>query len=79
MLVRNFNRLVFVVLLLLISAMVLIFVLENQVATSLSFLGWSLPSLSLAVYILVAFCVGLVFGFVGAFYSCWRLKKNQPE
>ncbi|QBF27930.1 DUF1049 domain-containing protein [Pseudomonas tructae] len=59
---RNFKRLFLVVFLLLLMAVVMVFVLENQLAAQLQFLGWTLPQLPVSVYLLLALCVGLVVG-----------------
>ena len=59
---RNFKRLILVVFLLLLAAVVLIFVLDNQQPASLHFMAWTLPSLPLAVFVLIALLVGLAVG-----------------
>ncbi|MNE06679.1 hypothetical protein D3C81_550990 [compost metagenome] len=59
---RNFKLLVLVVFLLLIMAVVVVFVLENQQLIPLKFIGWELPQLPLSVLVLVPLMVGLGIG-----------------
>ncbi|MCE5981333.1 MULTISPECIES: lipopolysaccharide assembly protein LapA domain-containing protein [unclassified Pseudomonas] len=59
---RNFKRLILVVFFLLLVAAVLIFVLENQQPATLAFLGLTLPSMPLSVFVLVALVLGLSVG-----------------
>jgi len=60
--VRNFKQLILVVFFLLLVAAVLIFVLENQQPATLAFLGLTLPSMPLSVFVLVALVLGLSVG-----------------
>lgn len=59
---KNLKRLILVIFLLLLVAAVLIFVLENQQSASLVFLGWALPSMPLAVFVVFALLIGLAVG-----------------
>lgn len=59
---RNFKQLILVVFFLLLVAAVLIFVLENQQPATLAFLGLTLPSMPLSVFVLVALVLGLSVG-----------------
>ncbi|WP_081263299.1 MULTISPECIES: lipopolysaccharide assembly protein LapA domain-containing protein [Pseudomonas] len=47
---------------LLLSAFVLLFVMENQQAVSIVILGWSMPAIPMAVLVLLVLVVGLVVG-----------------
>ena len=51
---RNLKKLLLVLIFLAVAAVVLVFVLENQQAVALSFLGWSSPSLPVSVFVLAA-------------------------
>lgn len=59
---RNFKRFLLVVFLLLLVAVVLIFVLENQQPLSLRFAGVMLPAFPSAVFMLLALLLGLAVG-----------------
>lgn len=60
--VRNFKRLILVVFFLLLITAVMLFVLENQQPATLAFLGMTLPSMPLSVFVLVALVLGLSVG-----------------
>ena len=47
---------------LLVALVVLIFMLENQQAVSLLFLGWTGPQLPVSVIALVALLIGMIIG-----------------
>lgn len=75
---RNFKRLIFVLILLFVASAVVVFVLENQLAAELRFLGWALPSLPISVYVLMSLCAGLVLGaLVGA--SQFRVRRRTGK
>ncbi|MNJ09930.1 hypothetical protein D3C77_40810 [compost metagenome] len=59
---RNFKRLISVVFMLLLVVVVVTFVLDNQQPASIHFLAWTMPSLPLAVFVLIALLVGLAVG-----------------
>ena len=59
---RNFKRVMVVVITLLIVLATVVFVLENQQPVSLVFLGWSAPELSVAVPVILALLIGMVIG-----------------
>ncbi|WP_460139931.1 LapA family protein [Pseudomonas sp. S2_E01] len=56
------KRVTFGALLLLLSAVVIVFMLENSQSSELVFLGWSTPPLPVAVYIVAALLLGGVVG-----------------
>ena len=51
---------------------VIIFILENQQATSLTFLGWNTPQLPAAVFCVGALLLGLAIGPLIGFLAYWR-------
>ncbi|MEB0075929.1 LapA family protein [Pseudomonas sp. CCI3.2] len=59
---RNFKRIIFVIVILLIALATVVFLLENQQPTALVFLGWTAPQMSVAVPIILALLVGMVIG-----------------
>lgn len=59
---RNLKRIFLAVCILLLMLIVLSFVLENQQPVPLSFLGWSVPQLPIAVITIVALLVGMLIG-----------------
>ncbi len=59
---RNLKRALAVVFVLLLAAVVLFFVLENQQAVSLVLFGWSAPEMPVAVLVLAALVIGLAVG-----------------
>lgn len=46
----------------LLALVAIVFVLENQQPSSLIFLGWSTPSLPLAIYVASSLLIGMVIG-----------------
>lgn len=74
---RNFKRLILVLFLLLLGAAVVAFVLENQQPASLAFMGFSLPTLPLSVFVLVALIVGLAIGPLLVFLSRLSVAKRR--
>lgn len=59
---HNFRRALFGVCIVFIVVVLLIFTLENQQSTSLTFFGWSSTQLPVAAYLLLAFLFGMVAG-----------------
>ncbi|WP_210643485.1 LapA family protein [Pseudomonas sp. Tri1] len=59
---RNFKRLMLVVLALLAAATIVLFVLENNQPATLLFLGWSAPQLPVSVFVLAALLAGMILG-----------------
>lgn len=59
---RNLKRALALLFVLLLAAVVLFFVLENQQAVSLVMFGWAAPAIPVAVLVLVALVIGLAVG-----------------
>ncbi|MDE1164239.1 MAG: DUF1049 domain-containing protein [Pseudomonas sp.] len=59
---RNFKKLLLVLIVLAVVAVALLFVLENQQGVALVFLGWAGPQLPVSVLVLGALLVGLAVG-----------------
>ncbi|ROL92005.1 LapA family protein [Pseudomonas chlororaphis] len=59
---RNFKRVLFVVLILLLVLAILAFVLENQQPISLLFLGWAGPQLPASLITITALLFGMLIG-----------------
>lgn len=59
---RNLKRALAAVFVLLLAAVVLFFVLENQQAVSLVLFGWAAPEMPVAVLVLAALVIGLAVG-----------------
>lgn len=59
---RNLKRALAALFVLLLAAVVLFFVLENQQVVSLVLFGWSAPATPVAVPVLAALVVGLAVG-----------------
>jgi uncharacterized integral membrane protein len=60
--VRNVKRLLLVLIVLAVVAVTLLFVLENQQAVALTFLGWAGPQLPVSILVLLALLIGLAVG-----------------
>ncbi|MBO9552026.1 lipopolysaccharide assembly protein LapA domain-containing protein [Pseudomonas sp.] len=73
---RNFKRALAVLFVLLLAAVVLFFVLENQQVVSLVLFGWSAPAMPVAVPVLAALVVGLAVGPVLGAYGVQRSKRK---
>lgn len=74
---RNIKRLLLIVIVLAVAAATLLFVLENQQSTALTFLGWSGPSLPVSVFVLVALLLGLAVGPLLGWYVALRGKRRR--
>lgn len=59
---RGFKRVVLLLVVLVAVLAVLGFVLENQQAVSLSFLGWATVQMPVAVFVVLALIVGMLIG-----------------
>lgn len=57
---HRFKRVLLVLIALLVVGGVVIFMLENQQLVALSFLGWSTPSISVSLCVVLAFLLGLI-------------------
>jgi uncharacterized integral membrane protein len=71
------KRILLVLAVLLVVLVVLAFVLENQQAVSLSFLGWSSAQFPVAVFVTLALIVGMLIGPVlGALFGRAGRRKQ---
>lgn len=73
---RNFKRALGVLFVLLLAAVVLFFVLENQQAVALVLFGWSAPAVPVAVPVIAALVVGLAVGPLLGAYGVQRSKRK---
>lgn len=73
---RNLKRALVAVFVLLLAAVVLFFVLENQQAVSLVLFGWVAPEVPVAVLVLAALVIGLAVGPLLGAYSVQRSKRK---
>ncbi|TFF42694.1 lipopolysaccharide assembly protein LapA domain-containing protein [Pseudomonas sp. RIT623] len=73
---RNLKRALLALFVLLLAAVVLFFVLENQQAVSLVLFGWSAPAVPLAVLVLAALVLGLAVGPLLGAYGLMRGKRK---
>ncbi|AIR89957.1 lipopolysaccharide assembly protein LapA domain-containing protein [Pseudomonas cremoricolorata] len=73
---RNLKRLIVALFVLLLAAVVLFFVLENQQAVSLVLFGWSAPAMPVAVPLLGALLLGLAVGPLLGAYGLQRSKRR---
>ncbi|MDH0629778.1 lipopolysaccharide assembly protein LapA domain-containing protein [Pseudomonas mosselii] len=76
---RNLKRALAALFVLLLAAVVLLFVLENQQAVSLVLLGWSAPSVPVAVLVLVALVIGLAVGPMLGAYSVAQGRRRLRQ
>ncbi|PVZ32920.1 LapA family protein [Pseudomonas sp. CC120222-01a] len=73
---RNLKRALAALFVLLLAALVLFFVLENQQAVALVLFGWSAPAMPVAVPVLAALVVGLAVGPLLGAYGVQRSKRR---
>lgn len=73
---HNLKRAAFVVLALVLAFGTVIFILENQQLTSISFLGWGSPELPASIFMLGALLLGMVIGPVLGF-AVYRRKAAR--
>ena len=73
---RNLKKLLLVLIFLAVAAVVLVFVLENQQAVALSFLGWSSPSLPVSVFVLAGLLAGMLLGPLFGWYIAAGSKRR---
>ncbi|MFK0312818.1 LapA family protein [Pseudomonas sp. NPDC090233] len=73
---RNLKRALAAVFVLVLAAVVLFFVLENQQSVSLVLFGWSAPEVPVAVPVLAALVVGLAIGPILGVYGVQRSKRK---
>lgn len=73
---RNLKRALVLLFVLLLAAVVLFFVLENQQSVALMLFGWSAPSMPVAVPVVLALIVGLAVGPLLGSYGLMRAKRR---
>lgn len=73
---RNLKRALAALFVLMLAAVVLLFVLENQQGVSLVLFGWSAPAMPVAVLVLTALIVGLAVGPLLGAYGLMRGKRK---
>lgn len=73
---RNLKKLLLVLIFLAVAAVVLVFVLENQQAVALSFLGWSSSSLPVSIFVLAGLLAGMLLGPLFGWYIAAGSKRR---
>ncbi|WP_313458778.1 lipopolysaccharide assembly protein LapA domain-containing protein [Pseudomonas sp.] len=73
---RNLKRAFAALFVLLLAAVVMFFVLENQQTVALVLFGWSAPAVPVAVPVLGALVVGLAIGPLLGAYGVQRSKRK---
>ncbi|MFZ5933387.1 hypothetical protein BGP84_25515 [Pseudomonas putida] len=73
---RNLKRALAALFVLLLAAVVLFFVLENQQPVALMMFGWVAPAMPVAVPVLAALVVGLAVGPLLGAYGVQRSKRK---
>lgn len=73
---RNLKRVLAALFVLLLAAVVLFFVLENQQAVSLVMFGWAAPAVPVAVLLIAALVLGLAVGPLLGTYGLMRGKRK---
>ena len=73
---RNLKRAFTLLFVLLLAAVVLFFVLENQQAVALTLFNWTAPAVPVAVVVLAALVVGLAIGPLLGAYGVQRSKRK---
>lgn len=73
---RNLKRLLQTAIGLIVAAACILFVLENQQSVALSFLGWSGPQWSAAVWVMLAFLLGLAIGPLIGWFIAMRGRRR---
>ncbi|MBF8748645.1 lipopolysaccharide assembly protein LapA domain-containing protein [Pseudomonas putida] len=73
---RNLKRALAALFVLLLAAVVLFFVLENQQSVALVLFGWTAPAVPVAVVVLAALVVGLAIGPLLGTYAFMRSKRK---
>jgi len=73
---RNLKRALAALFVLLLAAVVLFFVLENQQNVALVLFGWSAPAVPVAVLVLAALVLGLAVGPLLGTYAFMPSKRN---
>ncbi|PYC22931.1 lipopolysaccharide assembly protein LapA domain-containing protein [Pseudomonas mosselii] len=73
---RNLKRALVALFVLLLAALVLFFVLENQQTVSLVMFGWTAPAVPVAVLVVAALVLGLAVGPLLGVYGLMRAKRK---
>lgn len=73
---RNLKRALLALFVLLLAAVVLFFVLENQQTVSLVLFGWTAPAVPVAVLVIAALVLGLAVGPLLGVYGLMRGKRK---
>lgn len=73
---RNIARIVTALVVVLLGALVLFFVLENQQVISLTMFGRSLPGLPISVLVIATMVAGMVLGALPGVYGTYRLRRK---
>ena len=77
---RNLKKLLLVLIVLVAVAVTLLFVLENQQAVALAFLGWAGPQMPVSVLVILAFLLGLIIGpLLGTYIAHCSKRKFRRE
>jgi uncharacterized integral membrane protein len=76
---RNFKRLIFFVIVVLVVSATVVFTLENQQPVALVFFGWAAPELSVAVPVIVALLAGMAIGPLLAWFARLRRKPKSSR
>lgn len=76
---RNFKRLLIIIIALALAASVIFFTLENRAPTQLVFFGWHTSQLPIAFFVLSAFIVGLILGPVTTWWPQQRLRMRYNK
>lgn len=74
---RNLKRALAALFVLLLAAVVLFFVLENQQAVALNLSGWSAPAVPVAVPVIAALVLGLAVGPLLGGYAVMRSRRRM--
>ena len=73
---RNLKRVLVALFVLVLAALVLFFVLENQQAVGLVMFGWTAPVVPVAVPVIAALLIGLAIGPFLATYTVLRARRR---
>ncbi len=76
---RNFKRLLIIIIALALAASVIFFTLENRTPTQLVFFGWHTSQLPIALFVLSAFIIGLILGPVTTWWPQQRLRMRYNK
>ncbi|UVJ42795.1 alkaline shock response membrane anchor protein AmaP [Pseudomonas sp. LS1212] len=76
---RNLKRAFVALFILVLTALVLVFVLENQQTVSLVMFGWAAPAMPVAVLVLAALIAGLIIGPLLGVYGVFRSRRLRAS